>query len=58
DEETGLQIVKEAMQAGLNACCIHDAGRTQVPRGSMTAIAVGPAPVGRIDKITGHLKLL
>ncbi|CDJ46806.1 peptidyl-tRNA hydrolase PTH2 domain-containing protein, putative [Eimeria brunetti] len=58
DEEAGMEIVRAATAAGLNACYIRDAGRTQVPRGSMTAIAVGPAPCSRIDKVTGHLKLV
>eukprot|EP00375_Theileria_parva_P003695 XP_766380.1 hypothetical protein [Theileria parva strain Muguga] len=33
-------------------------GRTQIPSGSCTVIAVGPGPEPLLDKITGHLKLL
>lgn len=58
DAEAGMDIVKAAMMQDLNAYCVHDAGRTQVPRGSMTAVAVGPAPASRVDNVTGHLKLL
>ena len=31
---------------------------TQVPSGSMTVLAVGPAPEAQVDKVTAHLKLL
>ena len=37
---------------------VADAGRTQIPSGSLTVLAVGPAPVSIINAITGHLKLL
>lgn len=37
---------------------VQDAGRTQVIKGSQTVLAVGPANVTEIDKITGSLKLL
>ncbi|XP_026190525.1 peptidyl-tRNA hydrolase 2, mitochondrial [Cyclospora cayetanensis] len=58
DAEAGLAVIKAAMLEGINVFCVRDAGRTQVPRGTMTAIAVGPAPISRINKVTGHLKLL
>jgi peptidyl-tRNA hydrolase, PTH2 family len=35
----------------------RDAGRTQVEAGSLTVAAIGPAKVGDIDAITGHLSL-
>lgn len=44
-----------------NAIAIHpvwDAGRTQVPAGTLTCIAFGPAPKERMDRVFGHLKLL
>ncbi|TFJ79903.1 hypothetical protein NSK_008760 [Nannochloropsis salina CCMP1776] len=37
---------------------VEDAGRTQIAAGSQTVLAIGPAPVQEIDRITGHLKLL
>ena len=37
---------------------VHDAGRTQIAAGSQTVLAIGPAPKGDIDKLTGHLSLL
>ena len=37
---------------------IIDRGLTQIPKGSMTCISIGPAPEEIIDKITGKLSLL
>ncbi|KAL8275473.1 hypothetical protein Esti_000605 [Eimeria stiedai] len=48
DAKAAMDVVKAAMLEGINAYCVHDAGRTQVPRGSMTAIAVGPGRGGAI----------
>ncbi len=56
-EEELLKIYVEALEAGLPTSIIRDAGKTQLPPGTLTAIAVGPAPSETIDKITGHLKL-
>jgi PTH2 family peptidyl-tRNA hydrolase len=35
-----------------------DAGKTQIEGGSITVIAIGPAPKKSIDEITGKLSLL
>ncbi len=53
-----LRIYEEAVRAGLPAALIRDAGRTELPPGTLTAVAVGPAPSDRVDRITGRLKLL
>jgi PTH2 family peptidyl-tRNA hydrolase len=47
-----------AEQASLPCYLVHDAGRTQIPAGSQTVLAIGPAPKSKIDQLTGHLKLL
>jgi len=58
-EEELLSIYEQAKEAGLVCSLIQDAGLTEfggVP--TYTAVAVGPAQVEDVDKITGHLKLL
>lgn len=37
---------------------IKDAGYTEFDEPTYTAVAIGPADADKIDKITGHLKLL
>ena len=48
----------EKVKKELPASLIHDAGRTQVEKGSITCIGIGPAPESKIDKYTKELKLL
>lgn len=54
-----LEAVRDkADTMGVISCCIRDAGRTQIPRGSMTVCAIGPDKSSLISEITGKLKLL
>lgn len=46
-------IAAAAAAAGLPSCIIEDAGRTEIPAGSRTVLAIGPAPKQLIDAITG-----
>ncbi|KAJ3161164.1 hypothetical protein HDU86_007786 [Geranomyces michiganensis] len=57
-EEELLTLYAQARSTGLIAEYIEDAGRTQIPTGSRTVLAIGPASIKQIDAITGHLKLL
>ncbi|XP_047142256.1 peptidyl-tRNA hydrolase 2, mitochondrial isoform X1 [Hydra vulgaris] len=57
DEETLKALYIHAKTLGVDAQIISDAGRTQIPSGSKTALGLGPAPADLINKITGHLKL-
>ncbi|MBL7160840.1 MAG: peptidyl-tRNA hydrolase [Candidatus Aenigmarchaeota archaeon] len=42
----------------LPVAMVRDAGLTQLRRGEVTAVGIGPAPEKEIDRITGNLKLL
>ncbi|KAI9697290.1 MAG: hypothetical protein M1836_004854 [Candelina mexicana] len=57
--EEELELLQaQAVSLGLVAQVVHDAGRTQIARGSATVLGVGPAPKSKVDEVTGHLKLL
>jgi len=47
-----------AERAGIAAVIIQDAGMTEIPPGTVTALGLGPAKNEELDKITGHLPLL
>ncbi len=53
-----LVIYERARARGIPAALIHDAGHTQLPSGTLTALGLGPAPEKILDELTGHLKLL
>jgi len=58
DDKELMSFYSKAQAANLPAYLIVDAGRTQIPSGSKTVVAIGPAPVPLIDQVTGNLKLL
>ncbi|MDD5418500.1 MAG: peptidyl-tRNA hydrolase Pth2 [Methanomicrobiaceae archaeon] len=47
-----------AERAGISAAIIQDAGLTEIPPGTVTALGLGPARSEEIDRITGGLPLL
>jgi len=51
-----LKTLAEA--AGISAALIQDAGLTEIPPGTITALGLGPAPVDLMDRITAGLSLL
>jgi PTH2 family peptidyl-tRNA hydrolase len=56
-EELNDMIMKVEKQK-LLYFIVKDAGLTQLPPGTTTAVGIGPALSKEIDKITGDLKLL
>jgi PTH2 family peptidyl-tRNA hydrolase len=58
-EEELLEIKQKAEEAGMLCSLVTDAGKTEFHgERTNTAIAVGPEWASKLDKITGHLKLL
>jgi PTH2 family peptidyl-tRNA hydrolase len=57
-EEELMSIFRKGSQAKLPRALINDAGHTQLPAGTATAVAIGPAPDRLVDPITSSLKLL
>lgn len=53
-----IQIHTKAIDNGLAAELIRDAGLTVIPAGTLTCVGIGPANDDSIDSITGSLKLV
>ncbi len=52
------RIYGEARADGLVAEMITDAGHTEIPAGTVTVVAIGPAEREEVDSIIGSLPLL
>lgn len=52
------ELREEAAEMDLPTELVQDAGLTELPPGTVTVLAVGPAPNQHIDKITRELPLL
>ncbi|MEM1628325.1 MAG: peptidyl-tRNA hydrolase Pth2 [Desulfurococcaceae archaeon] len=57
-EKELLEIYELARRMNLPTAIISDAGLTELPPGTLTAVAIGPAPDEKVDEITGNLKLI
>jgi len=53
-----MKVKKHAENLDLPVAQVDDRGLTQLPPGTTTCIAIGPAPSELIDKVTKDLKLL
>jgi PTH2 family peptidyl-tRNA hydrolase len=53
-----FRLREEANRAGLPNAMVADAGLTEIPPGTITALGIGPAPHKEVDRVTGRLSLL
>jgi PTH2 family peptidyl-tRNA hydrolase len=58
NEEELAELEARAKQMGLPHALVADRGLTEVPPGTVTCLGIGPAPVEKVDNITGNLPLL
>ena len=57
-EKELIDIIKKAQAYGIITTVIRDAGKTQIEPNTMTCCGFGPDYSTKLDKLTGHLKLL
>ena len=58
DERTLYELKVIAERSGVSSSLIQDAGMTEIPPGTITALGLGPAKTEELDNITGMLTLL
>ncbi len=58
DERGLMEVYEKAKAMGIPRAMVRDAGLTELPPGTLTAVAIGPYEAEKIDEITGKLKPL
>ncbi len=53
-----MKIFEMARKEGLPVGYVKDAGLTEIPPGTITAVVIGPEKSEKIDRVTGSLPLL
>jgi len=53
-----LKLERQARKLGIPFALITDRGLTEIEPGTMTCVAIGPAPSSLVDTLTGSLSLL
>ncbi|MCK5473947.1 MAG: peptidyl-tRNA hydrolase Pth2 [Candidatus Aenigmarchaeota archaeon] len=56
-EKELLEIFMKAKKEKIPYALIKDAGRTEIPEGTITCVGLGPTDSDKIDTVAGHLKL-
>ncbi|HXS59806.1 MAG TPA: aminoacyl-tRNA hydrolase [Candidatus Sulfopaludibacter sp.] len=57
-EKELIDLIRKARELKISSTIIRDAGKTQVEPNTLTCCGFGPDISQKIDKLTGHLKLL
>ncbi len=52
-----FELAEKARLDGLPHAIVRDAGHTELEPGTVTTLAVGPAPEASVDAVTGDLSL-
>jgi PTH2 family peptidyl-tRNA hydrolase len=58
DLKTLMEVKVRAEEANLTVAVVRDAGLTEVPPGTITAVVIGPDEERKVDRVTGNLPLL
>jgi len=53
-----FRVREDAERAGIPSAIVADAGLTEIPAGTITALGLGPASNKVMDKVTGKLRLV